>query len=178
MGAPVDLPALAGLSNQSVADQTINAATTALLTGSTMAVPDGKLRIGTMFRFSLSVTKTAAGTAANVFLVKIGTLGTAADPTILTFTLPVGTAVADTAWIEILVTIRGPLSASCIAKGQLAMAHNLSATGFATIPSVVLQATSAGFNATTDSLIVTLACTTAASTVLTFSQVVAEGWNF
>lgn len=172
-----DLPALGGLSNQSVADQAIAAATTALLTGSVLAIPPSKLRVGSMFRFSIDVSKTAAGTAANTFLVKLGPLGTVADPTILTFTLPVGTAVVDVAWIEILVTIRGPLTAACIAKGQLALAHNLSATGFATVPGVVLQATSAAFDATVANLILSVACTTAALTVLTFSQVVAEGWN-
>jgi hypothetical protein len=175
--ATQDLPALGGLSNQSVVDQQIAAATTALLTGSTLAIPPSMLRVGSIFRFSLSVSKTAAGTAGNIFLIKLGTLGTATDPTILTFTLPTGTAVVDTAWIEILVTIRGPLTASCIARGQLALAHNLAATGFAIIPSVVLQATSAAFNATVSNLIISASCTTATSTVLTFSQVIAEGWN-
>lgn len=175
--ATQDLPALGGLSNQSVADQQIAAAVTALLTGSTLAIPPSKLRVGSVFRFSLSVSKTAAGTAGNVFLIKLGPLGTAADPTILSFTLPIGTAVIDTAWIEILVTIRGPLTTACIAKGQLALAHNLAATGFATIPSVVLQATSPAFDATVANLIISASCTTAALTVLTFSQVIAEGWN-
>lgn len=177
MPATIDLPGNAGVSSQSVADQVINAATTALLTGSKMQVPAGKLRIGTTFRWGIAVSKTAAGTAANSFLVKIGALGTASDPTVITLALPVGTAVADNAWIDIVVTVQGPLSGVCIAKASLVLTHNLSATGFATTPNVVLVATSATFDATVADLFVSLACTTAASTVLTFTHVLAEGWN-
>lgn len=168
-------PTLIGqLTNQSTADQTVNAATTALLTGSLITVPPGNLRIGTVFRYTMTLSKTAAGTAANSFLFKLGTNGTTADATICTFALPVGTAVADIGYMEIVVTIRGPLSASCIAQGHLVMNHNLSATGLATIPSVCINNTSGVFNATTAGLKASIACTTAASTVLTFQQVMVE----
>lgn len=172
------VPTLVGqFGNQSTADQTINAATTALLTGSLISVPPGNLRIGTIFRYTLTVSKTAAGTAANTFLFKVGTNGTTADATICTLALPVGTAVVDVGYIEVLVTIRGPLSASCIAQGHLVMNHNLSATGLATIPCVCINNTSGVFNATTAGLKASLSCTTAASTVLTFQQVIAETIN-
>lgn len=161
----------------SVADQTINAAASALLTGSKITVPVGKLRVGTVLRWRISLSKTAAGTAANTFIVRLGTNGTIADAAILTFTLPVGTAVIDTGEIDITVTIRGPLSASCIAQGLFAMVHSLSATGLATVPCVVLKVTSGTFNATTAGLFASLSCTTAASTVLTFQQVIGEAIN-
>lgn len=161
----------------SVADQTINAASSALLAGSKITVPQGKLRIGTVLRWRISLSKTAAGTAANTFIVRLGIAGTIADAAIITFTLPVGTAVIDTGEIDITVTIRGPLSASCIAQGLFRMAHSLSATGLATIPCVVLKVTSGAFNATTANLFASLSCTTAAATVLTFQQVVAEAIN-
>lgn len=162
--------------NQAVADQTINAGLSALLVGSVLAIPSTKLRIGTIFRFRISVSKTAAGTAGNTFIFRLGTAGTIADPAILTFTLPVGTAVVDQADIEIIVVIRGPLTASCIAQGLFTMVHNLQITGFATVPCVVLKATSAVFNANTP-LFASLSCTTAALTVLTFQQVQAEALN-
>lgn len=163
--------------NASVVDQTINAAASALLVGSTLPIPSGKLRIGTVLRWRIGLSKTAAGAAANVFIVRLGTAGTIADAAILTFTLPVGTAVIDTGDIDIAVTIRGPLSASCVAQGRLTLVHNLSATGLATTPCVVLNALSTTFNATATSLIASLSCTTAASTVLTFQQVQAEAVN-
>jgi hypothetical protein len=171
-------PTLVGsLTNSSTADQTINAATTALLTGSLISVPAGKLRIGTAFRFSLSVSKTAAGTAANTFNFRLGTAGTTSDSSICAFALPVSTAVADVGIVDVLITVRGPLSASCLAQGNLTLAHNLSATGLATIPCVSINTLSGTFDATVANLKASLSCTTAASTVLTFQQVVAEAIN-
>jgi hypothetical protein len=167
----------AGDKNCSVADQTINAAVSALLIGSNLSVPSEKLRIGSVFRWRIAISKTAAGTAANIFIFRLGTAGTIADAAILTFTLPIGTAIADVGEIEITVTIRGPLNASCIAQGQLKLIHNLAATGLAIIPCVVINATSGVFNATTAGLIASVSCTTAASTVLTFQQVIARTEN-
>lgn len=169
---PLDRP-----NNASVTDQTINAASSALLAGSLLSIPVSKLRIGTMFRFRIGLSKTAAGTAANTFIFRLGTNGTIADAAILTFTLPVGTAVIDTGNIDITITIRGPLSTSCVAQGRLTMVHNLSATGLATIPCVVLNVLSGSFDATVANLKASLSCTTAASTVLTFQQVQAEAIN-
>jgi hypothetical protein len=165
------------LSNASVASQTINAATTAQLAGSLLAVPPGGLRIGTVFRFTVSVTKTAAGTVTNTFDFRLGTLGTASDPSICSFVIPAGTAVADSGIITVTVTIRGPLSASCVAQGALGLIHNLAATGLATTPCGTVNVTSGVFTATTANLKASLSCTTGASTVLTFPQVVAEALN-
>lgn len=168
---------LANLVNQSTADQTVNAATTALLTGSLITIPPGKLRVGTVFRFSLATTKTAAGTAANTFNFRLGTNGTTSDTSICSFALPTATGVIDTATIDVLVTIRGPLSSSCVASGNLQLCHNLSATGFATIPCVSVNSLSSSFDATVANLKASLSVTTAASTVLTFQQVVTEALN-
>ena len=165
------------LGNQSTADQTINASTTAYLTNSNMAVPVGKLRVGSVFLWRVWVNKTAAGTLGVVFTVRLGTAGTTADAAVLTFTLPTATGVADEGYIDIVVTVRGPLSGSGILQGGLRMTHNLSATGFATIPCVSLAVTSSTFDVTTANLIVGLACTTPASTVLLFRQITAEAKN-
>jgi hypothetical protein len=164
-------------SNASTVSQTINAATTAALAGSAVAVPPSKLKIGSVFIWNLIVTKTAAGTAANTFNVLCGTTGTVSDPVILALALPVGTAVADTAQIQIVLTCRGPLSASGIFAGTLTLVHNLSATGFATIPCVVVTGLSGSVNVTTANLILSLSCITAASTVLTFPQVTGQAFG-
>lgn len=165
------------LYNQSTADQTINAATTTYLTNSNISVPVGKLRIGTRFIWRITLSKTAAGTAGNIFIVKLGTLGTTGDTSVLTFTLPTATGVADVGFIEIVVTVRGPLSASGVLQGHLVMVHNLQTTGLANIPGVALNVTSGVFDVTTANLIAGIVCTTAASTVLTFQQVCAEAVN-
>lgn len=165
------------LNNYSTTDQTINAGSSALLTGSLITIPSTLLQIGTIFRYTFSLSKTAAGTAANTFFFRVGTNGTVADSALLTFTLPIGTAVVDVGFVEILITIRGPLSGACIAQGVLKMVHNLAATGLSTLPCVIITNTSSTFNATTASLKASLSCTTAASTVLTFQQIVAETIN-
>lgn len=163
--------------NASVANQSISANSTQYLTNSNIAIPPSGLRVKTILRWTLHVTKTAAGTAANTFTVRLGTAGTTADATILTFALPVGTAVADTGRIDIEVVIRGPLGASCVAAGLLTMSHNLAATGLSTLPGVAIQQVSGSFNSGTANLIAGIVCQTAASTVLDFQQITAESYN-
>jgi hypothetical protein len=166
-----------GLFNASVADQAISA-TTAYVAGSNIAVPVGLLRIKTAFRWTLHVTKSAAGvTAGCAILFKLGTLGTTGDATILTFTFGTPTGVADTAIFDVLVIIRGPLSASCIATGAANMAHNLAATGFSTLPNESKQATSGTFNATTANLIAGLTITTTTLSVWTVTGCYVEAMN-
>ena len=162
------------LNNYSTSDQTINASTTALLTGSTITVPADKLQIGSIIKFRISLSKTAAGTAAVLFDFRLGTNGTTADTSILQFSLGTATGVADTGCIDIYITIRGPLSSSCIAQGQLRMTHNLSTTGLANVPCKAVNTTSSAFDVTASGLIISLSCTTPASTVLTFQQVITE----
>lgn len=163
--------------NVSVASQAITAATPTVVAGSTVPVPAGGLRVGTIFRFTLAVSKTAAGTVASSIVFQLGTAGSVADADILTFTLPVGTAVADVGWAELVVTIRGPLGAACIAQGVLAFGHNGNAGGLINIPLAVLHVTSAGFNSATANLIASLVLNTGASQAWTVTQCVVETAN-
>jgi hypothetical protein len=165
------------LQNAAVADQVISA-TTAYVAGSAIAVPVGKLRIGTCLRWRIQVTKSAAGTTAGcAVLFKLGTLGTTGDATILTFTLGTPTAAADNAIIDVDVIIQGPLSASCIAEGTCTLVHNLAATGFSTLPGEVKQVTSSAFDATVANLIAGITITTTASSAWTIKGVLAEAKN-
>jgi hypothetical protein len=163
--------------SSSIIDQTINANTTALLAGSVLNVPADKLRVGSIFRWKLALTKTAAGTQGNIFAVQLGINGTVADADLLTFTLPTATGVIDTAFIEIEVVVRGPLGASCKMQGQLRLMHNLQITGFATVPTPIINALSANFDSTTSGLKLSVACITAVSTILTFQQVIGKSEN-
>jgi hypothetical protein len=63
------------LMNRSVADQAISA-TTAYVAGSSIAVPVGKLRAGTTFRWRIVDEGCERHTAGSTILLKIGTLGT------------------------------------------------------------------------------------------------------
>lgn len=167
------------LRNVSTAAQSPAAGATTYLTNSNIAVPVGLLRIGTWFRWNLVATKTAAGTAASSHLIKIGTAGTTADATIITFTSPTQTAAVDTAIFTITAIVRGPLSASCILHGAQKMAHaTTGSTGFSDSNEIqILQVTSGTWNATTANLIVGLAVTTGASEAYTYQQVIVEAYN-
>lgn len=168
---------LGSLSNSTSTAQTPAAATRTYITGSNIAVPAGKLQIGTMFRWIISLTKTAAGVAASTFDVAVGTAGTTADTARLSFTKPAGTAVADEGLVEIMVTCRGPLSAVGIFAGEFRMTHNLSATGHMVIPGACVSTISAGFDVTTANLIVGIAITTGAADAITIQVVQAEAIN-
>jgi hypothetical protein len=161
----------------SVADQVVNAASTALITGSVISMPATKLKIGSIIRWRLALSKTAAGSAARSIIVQCGTNGTTADADVITFTMPVGTAAVDKGWLEVTVICRGPLSSSGILCGNLTMIHNLSATGLAAIPSVVMQANSGNVDVTVANLKLSLVLTTGASEVITIQQVIADTMN-
>lgn len=163
------------LFNYNTADQNIAAATTAYLTGTAITFPTVRpIAIGTRFRWVFSVTKTAAGTASNLFDVRFGTAGTTADTSRLQFGTGTGTNSVDTALIEILCIVRGPIGASCIVEGSMRGTHNLAATGFSTFGSFTGNVTSAAFDCTTANIIAGVSCTTAASTVLNFELVSTE----
>jgi hypothetical protein len=162
------------IQNASVADQVISA-TSAYVTNSNLPVPVGKLRIKTVLKWQIMVTKTAAGTTAGcAVLFKLGTGGVIGDATILTFTFGTPTAVIDRAVIDVTVIIRGPLSASCIATGSARMTHDLAATGFSTLPCEAKQATSAAFDATVANLIAGLSITTTTASAWTVTGVIGE----
>jgi len=163
--------------NYSVASQAITAATLTYITGSMITVPVGKLRIGTILRWKFNITKTGAGTALSTYTVVVGTLGTTGDTARLSFTKPAGTGVADEGFIEITAIVRGPLSASGIMVGEFVMAHNLAATGHATIPNVCVNVVSGTFDVTVANLKVGVCITSGASDAITIQQVVAEAIN-
>jgi len=162
------------IQNASVTDQLISAAS-AYVANSNLAVPVGKLRIKTVFKWQIHVTKSAAGTTAGcAVLFKLGTGGVIGDATILTFTFGTPTGVVDRAVIDVTVIIRGPLSASCIATGSARLSHDLAATGFSTLPEEVKQATSGVFDATVANLIAGLSITTTTASAWTVTGIVGE----
>jgi hypothetical protein len=162
------------ITNFSTAAQSPAAATRTYVTGSQIAI--GKLAIGSVLRWHFNMTKTAAGTAASTFDIAFGTAGTTADTAQVSFTKPAGTAVVDEGFVEIEAIVRGPLSASGIVAGEFKLIHNLSATGHATIPCVLVNTISAAFNVTTPTY-VGVCITSGAADAITIQQCTAEAWN-
>ena len=166
------------LNNYSTAAQAgITGGTNTYLTNSNIAIPAAGVRVGTIFRWRFNITKTAAGSASGTFTVVLGPAGTTADAAILSFTKPAGTAAIDEGWVEIDVTIRGPLGAACIAVGEFRLIHNLAATGHATIPCVAVSTVSSAFTSSTAGLIAGVCTNGGASDSITVQQLTAEVVN-
>lgn len=148
------------------------------LTGSSLTVPTGlTLQVGTMLKWRIYMTKTAAGTAAPVWVVRIGTAGTTADAAILTFTqVALQTAAVDTGCVEITAALRN-VGAAGVLAGGLHMSHVLAATGFSTLDHNVMQVVSAGFVTTTAGLIAGVSVNPGASGVWTHQVIRAEMLN-
>lgn len=159
--------------NASTVSQAIASTSRTFLAGSALAIPKNKLKIGSKMTWRFSVTKTAAGTAASTIDVCFGTNGSTSDTARISFTKPAGTAAADEAWFEIDVVVRS-IGASGVAVGTMRLIHNLSTTGHAQIPAVVVTTVSAGFDMTVADLIAGVCFTAGASDSLAFEQVQGE----
>lgn len=158
--------------NRSVAAQVVADTTRVMLTGSNLVIP--KFQVGATLRWRITMTKTAAGTAASTFDIGVGKTATAAGLTArVSFTKPAGTAAVDEACIEITCVCR-TVAATGVLVGQFTLTHNLAATGHAVIPSVVVTTVSAGFVNTGEDLIVGVMVTAGAADALTFELVEAE----
>jgi hypothetical protein len=162
------------INNYNTADVVANAADT-YVTGSGLVVPTGLLmQVGTSFRWRIYATKTAFGTAAPIWVVRVGTAGTTGDSARLTFTqVALQTAAADAAFIEVDAILRN-VGASGILAGGLAMTHVLATTGFSTLGANVQQVTSAAFDTTVANSIIGLSVNPGASGVWTLQVVSAE----
>lgn len=94
------------------------------------SVPVSQLVAGSLVRWRVSCTKTAACTGTPAFQVVLGTTASTSDAVIATSTGLAQTAAIDTAWIDIEMIIRGVTSSSA-AAWTMRIAHKLATTGFA-----------------------------------------------
>jgi len=155
--------------NNSTGSQAITANTVTYLTGS--AITTANIKAGTVVTWTVSVTKTNAGTAAPAWTVRFGTNASTADTTILTFTGAAQTAAVDTGMITIQCTFRTVGSGtSAVLVGHYSLVHQLDATGLSTGNGGAF-ATSAGFNSTTASAFLGVTVNSGASAAWTVNQV-------
>ena len=123
------------------------------LAGSNVVATAGNWRAGTMYHLVFDMVKTAAGTAAPVVTVRMGTLGTTGDASIATLTWAAGTAAADTGLFEVFGTFRTVGSGTAAVLQVVGRCtHHLASTGIISTGSSgigIIIATSAGFNSTT-----------------------------
>lgn len=165
--------------NAATADQSIGASATAYIAGSALMFPANP-SVGTVLRWAISVAKSAAATATETWSIYFGANGSTADTSRVAFTGDTETAAADEARVDIIATIRGPISASCIVQGQFVMDNNLSTTGFSnTARKAQVRATqSSAFDITGLPLYAGIVLTTGASHAITIRQCVAEVVKF
>jgi len=163
--------------NWNTADVVANAADT-YLTGSGLVVPTGLLlQVGTIVKWTLYMTKTAAGTAAPIWIIRVGTAGTTADAARVTFTqVALQTGVVDTGIVEIIAILRN-VGAAGVLAGGLVMTHVLATTGFSTLNTNVMQVTSAGFDTTVAGTTIGLSVNPGSLGVWTHQVIAAEMQN-
>lgn len=133
--------------NQSTAQQGAGFAADTYLTGSFIVIPSGSLKVGTRYRCVFDVSKTAAGVAAPVITVRVGTAGTTSDTGRATLTFLAQTAAADDGLFEVLVTVRAT-GATAVLQAVGQCRHRLSTTGLQNQPGTTVRATSASFDIT------------------------------
>lgn len=161
--------------NQSVAAQGAGFATDTYLTGSSIALQSAVPRVGTLYQCTFDVSKTAAGVAAPVIIVRVGTLGTTGDATRLTFTFPAQTAIADVGTFTVWALFRTVgAGTAAVLQGRSNLIHKGTATGLTGLsiePGPTLQVTSAGFDSTVANNIIGLSVNGGASAAWTVQMV-------
>jgi len=166
------------LNNYSTAAQTPVAETRTYITGSGIVIPAAGLAVGTMFRWIIDLTKTAAGTAVSTFDIAFGTNGTTADTARVSFTKPAGSAAADCGRAVIEAIVRGPVGAAGVVVGHFLLTHNLAATGHAQIPCVDITTISAAFDIQYAACTrIGICITTGAADAITIEMARAETFN-
>src|SRR5258705_10282657 len=109
--------------NSSVANLAPAAATDTYLTDSDLLIPSFGFQIRTVFRWRISVSKTAASTATPVFTIRTGSARTTADTSRLVLTGPAQTAAADVGVYDIMLVVRS-IGAAGVIQGTLSISHN------------------------------------------------------
>jgi hypothetical protein len=129
----------------------------------------GALRVGRSYHWRLVISKTAAGIATPILIVRVGTAGSTADTARLTFTWGAGTAAIDRGEIEldVIVLVTG---ATAQLRGKANWTTNLTTTGL-TNAVKALVVTSAAFDITPANQLIGLSYNGGTSAVHTIEDV-------
>lgn len=169
--------------NAAIAAQGPGFAADTYITDSHLLIPSFGLQARTVFHWQLSASKTAAGVATPIYVVRIGTGKATTDTAILTLTGPAQTGVIDIGTLNLLVTVRSIGSGSAAVLQGTAwwdhrgtIASSTIGTGFANDGTGHVEATSSGFDSTAMAgKYVGLSINGGASAAWTLTQCFAEG---
>jgi hypothetical protein len=120
--------------------------------------------IGRTFHWRMIISKTAAGIATPIMQVRVGTAGTTADTSLVTFTWGAGTAAIDRGEMEVDVSLIA-VGASAILRGKANWTTNLTTTGLSNAVKALQPADSATFNSAAAGLLIGLSYNGGASAV-------------
>ena len=171
------------LYNASVANQGAGFASDTYLTGSSIAIPSGRLQAKTMYECVFNVTKTAAGTAAPAINIRFGTAGTTADASVCAMTHSAQSAVTDEGLFVVRAIFRTVGSGtSAVIQGVSMLEHekgygNTASTGLSVVSADHVATTGGGFNSTVASSIIGLSVNGGASASWTVNLVQAKLMN-
>lgn len=164
----------------SIASQGAGFATDTYVTGSSLVIPSFSLQVRTAFFWQISASKTGAGTAQPIYVIRIGANQTTADAAILTLTGPLQTAIADIGTLCIMATVRS-IGGAGVLQGTAWWVHRgtaanttTSGTGFANDTTGHIEGTSAGFNTVTNGQFIGLSINGGGSAAWTITQVQLE----
>jgi hypothetical protein len=129
------------------ADQSLGAADTYLNNSALTLAALGAPTIGRCYHWRFIVSKTAAGTATPVVQVRVGTAGTTADTSRVTFTWGAGTAAIDRGEIE-MEAMFVAVGASAILRGKANWTTNTEAVGLSANVKALQPADSGTFDST------------------------------
>lgn len=169
------------LYNRSTGNQGAGFATDTYLTGSSIAITNGTLKAGTIYKCTFRLSKTGAGTATPILTLRFGTNGSTADTARCTFTFTAGTAAADEGMFEVWATFDSVGAGSAaVLRGTARCTHRLSVTGITGTNAVseTEHAVSSGFDSTVSASIIGLSVNGGASAAWTVQHVMAEMENF
>jgi hypothetical protein len=152
---------------------TVAAASSAIL--ARIPIPPQGLQIGLMIRCRFFMSKTAAGIAARITGVKIGTAGTTADATVNSVSRT-PTAVVDAGFEEITFSVLGPLGATCTSIMTSCLNKGAASVGFSNSALVVSlgQGTPVTFNSAGQTWLSIFMTTGASEVVTVFAPVIIE----
>jgi hypothetical protein len=148
-----------------------------VITGSEIHVPNAAaLRVGTLFKWTGSWAKTAAGTAAISLVTRTGTMPTPSGSTARnTLTLSASTAAADNGSFDVSAVVRA-VGGSGTIHAVGVFRHHLSTTGLHTLDHQVVQNVSATFDNTTSDLLVGLGLTPGTANIVTVHSISKEAY--
>ncbi len=135
----------------------------------------GPPTIGRGYHWQFILSKTAAGTATPIIIVRTGTAGTTADTARVTFTWGAGTAAVDRVEVELDVRfIAVGSGTTAVLRGKANGNSNLATTGWSNAVKALQPADSGGFDSTAAGLLIGLSYNGGTSAVHDIEYMVAE----